>query len=91
MEGERGIPQCRKVDSILTILGFSEILVVDCEVVWAMVVCIQSTVKGCNLETQQLIVLAHREVPIVRPRYLLLLQKLACLIDMIAGPGCREG
>jgi hypothetical protein len=23
--------------------------------------------EGCNLETQQLIVLAHREVPIVRP------------------------
>jgi hypothetical protein len=30
--------------------------------------------EGCNLETQQLIVLAHREVSIVRPRYLLLLQ-----------------
>jgi len=42
------------------------------------------------LETQQLIVLAHREVSIVRPRYLLLLQKPACLIGMMAGPGCGE-
>ena len=44
--------------------------------------------KGCNLETQQLIVLAHREVSIVRPHYLLSQQKPACLFGMMAGPGC---
>ena len=46
--------------------------------------------EGCNLETQQLIVLAHREVSIVLPRYRLLLQKPAYLVGMMAGPGCRE-